>query len=107
MSKVVEVSDSSFEDEVLKSEIPVLVDFWAPWCAPCKQIAPVVEELANEYGEKIKVVKINVDDNKDVASKYNVMAIPNLLFFKNGENQDQIVGFAEKQDLVNAIEKLV
>ena len=107
MSKVQEIDDSHFEQEVLKSDVPVLVDFWAPWCGPCKTIAPVVEELANVYGAKLKVVKINVDNNKEAAMKYNVRGIPNLILFKNGESQEQIVGAVAKQELVNAIDKLV
>ncbi len=107
MSKVLEIGDADFEKEVLKSPVPVLVDFWAPWCGPCKTIAPVVEELANSYGEKLKVVKINVDHNKESAMKYNVRGIPNLIIFKGGESQKQIVGAVAKQELVNAIEKVV
>lgn len=108
MSKnVTEAGDNNFEQEVLKSPIPVLVDFWAPWCGPCKMIAPVVEELALEYSGRLKVVKINVDDHKQFASKYNVRGIPNLILFKNGQNQEQIVGAVDKKDLVKAIEKVV
>ena len=91
MSKVVEVSDSSFEEEVLKADTPVLVDFWAPWCGPCKTIAPVVDELAGEYDGKLKVVKVNVDENKEAAMKYGVRGIPNLILFKDGENVAQII----------------
>lgn len=107
MSKVVEIGDGDFEKEVLKSEVPVLVDFWAPWCGPCKTIAPVVEELATLYGDRLKVVKINVDHNKEAAMKYNVRGIPNLILFKSGESQKQIVGAVAKQELVSAIEKVV
>lgn len=107
MSKVVEVSDSSFEDDVLKAGTPVLVDFWAPWCGPCKTIAPVVEELAAEYDGKLKVVKVNVDDNKEAAMKYGVRGIPNLILFKDGENVAQIIGAVAKQELVTAIDKVV
>lgn len=107
MSAVVEVSDSSFDKEVLQSEVPVLVDFWAPWCGPCKAIAPVVEELAKEYGGKLKVVKVNVDDNKEAAMRYNVRGIPNLILFKNGEAQNQIVGAVAKQELAKAIDQVV
>ena len=107
MSAVVEVSDSSFDKEVLQSEVPVLVDFWAPWCGPCKAIAPMVEELAKEYGGKLKVVKVNVDDNKEAAMRYNVRGIPNLILFKNGEPQNQIVGAVAKQELAKAIDQIV
>ncbi len=107
MSKVLEIGDGDFENEVLKSDVPVLVDFWAPWCGPCKTIAPVVEELSNTYAGRLKVVKINVDHNKDAAMRYNVRGIPNLIIFKGGESQKQIVGAVAKQELVNAIEKVM
>ena len=102
-----EIGDADFEKEVLKSDVPVLVDFWAPWCGPCKTIAPVVEELAGTYGARLKVVKVNVDHNKEAAMRYNVRGIPNLILFKGGESQEQIVGAVAKQELINAIEKLV
>lgn len=104
---VIDASDSTFEQEVLKSDTPVLVDFWAPWCGPCKSIAPVVEELAQEYQGKLKVVKINVDNNKDAALRYNVRGIPNLMLFHNGELQEQLLGAVQKAELVTAIKKLV
>lgn len=107
MSKVLEINDTDFDKEVLKASVPVLVDFWAPWCGPCKTIAPVIEELATQYGQKLKVVKVNVDHNKEYAARYNVRGIPNLILFKNGESQEQIVGAVAKQELVNAIEKVV
>ena len=108
MSKhVTEAGDSTFEQEVLKSDVPVLVDFWAPWCGPCKMIAPVVEELAQDYSGKLKVVKVNVDDHKQFAARYNVRGIPNLILFKGGEAQEQIVGAVDKKELVKAIEKVV
>ncbi len=102
-----EVSDNSFEQEVLKSGVPVLVDFWAPWCGPCKSIAPVLEELATDYSGKLKIVKVNVDDNPKTPSQYNVRGIPNLVFFKNGEVVEQVVGAVPKDQLVDAINKLV
>ena len=108
MSKLVaEISDSQFENEVLKADVPVLVDFWAPWCGPCKSIAPILEELAQEYGDRVKIVKVNVDDNREYASRYNVRGIPNLILFKNGESQEQIVGAVAKQELTGAIQKIV
>lgn len=107
MSKVVEVSDSSFESEVIKSSTPVLVDFWAPWCGPCRSIAPVIEELAGDYEGRLKIVKVNVDNNKEAAMRYNVRGIPNLILFKNGELVEQIVGFVTKPTLVSAIQKIV
>jgi len=97
------VSDDTFEAEVLKSSLPVLVDFWAPWCGPCKMIAPVVEELAAEYDGKLKVAKINVDDNPLTPSRYGVRGIPNLLLLKSGTVRDPIVGACQKARLVQAI----
>ena len=101
--KVKEVQDSEFAVEVLGSAIPVLVDFWAPWCGPCKSIAPVLEELAGEYEGKIKIVKINVDDNPKSPAEYNVKGIPNLVFFKGGKQVNQIVGAVPKDKLIAAI----
>ena len=106
MSKnVTEAGDSTFEQEVLKSDVPVLVDFWAPWCGPCKAIAPVVEELAGAYNGRFKVVKMNVDDNPQTPSKYGVRGIPNLILFKGGNVADQIIGAAPKAHLVRAIDR--
>ena len=108
MSKnVVEGSDGNFEEEVLKSPVPVLVDFWAPWCGPCKSIAPVIDELAVEYAGKVKMVKVNVDNNREAAMRYNVRSIPNLILFKNGESQEQIIGAVDKREIVKAIQKVV
>ena len=99
MSKPIEVDDASFENKVLKSAIPVLVDFWAPWCRPCLMAAPVLEELAKEYATKITFAKLDVDQNPQTAAKYNIMAIPNLLIFKEGQPVSQIVGFKPKEEL--------
>ena len=107
MATVQQVGDDSFEREVLKSPTPVLVDFWAPWCGPCRAIAPVVEELAREYDGKLKVVKLNVDDNPQTPSRYGVRGIPNLIVFKGGEVKEQIIGAVPKAQLVKAISKVV
>lgn len=96
-------NDNNFEQEVLKSDIPVLVDFYADWCGPCKMIAPVVEQIAAEYAGKVKVGKINVDENQKVAQKYNIMSIPTFLVFKNGEVTDTLVGAVSKDALVEKI----
>ena len=107
MSAVQEVTDGNFEQEVINSEIPVLIDFWAPWCGPCRAIAPVVGELATQYAGKLKVVKMNVDDNPLTPSRYGVRSIPNLLFFKGGQVKDQIIGAVPKGQFVQAIDKIV
>jgi thioredoxin 1 len=105
VSNVAEVSDGSFDQEVLQSDVPVLIDFWAPWCGPCKAISPVVEELAGEYQGRLKVVKMNVDDNPQTPSRYGVRGIPNLILFKGGRVADQIVGAVPKGHLVKAIDR--
>lgn len=99
MAKSVELTDSNFEDEVIKSDSPVLVDFWAEWCGPCRVIGPVVEELAGEYEGKVKVGKVDVDSNPEVSIKYGIRSIPALLIFKNGEVVDQIIGSVPKSHL--------
>ena len=104
MGNVVEVSDQTFDQEVINSATPVLIDFWAPWCGPCKAIAPVVEELAGTYAGRLKIVKMNVDDNPQTPSKYGVRGIPNLILFKRGQVADQIVGAVPKAHLVRAID---
>jgi thioredoxin 1 len=91
------VTDSTFEQEVLKSDLPVLVDFWAEWCGPCRMISPIVEELGKEYEGKLKVAKLDVQNNNGVPTKYGIMSIPALLFFKNGEVVDQIIGAVPKK----------
>lgn len=107
MSNAVDVTESKFEEEVLKSEVPVLIDFWATWCGPCKQVAPVVDEIASDYAGKLKVMKVNVDDERTLAIKYGIMSIPTLLFFKGGEVKDQIVGAVSKQTIAVKVDNLV
>ncbi len=99
MSKPIEVDDDNFEQTVLQSNMPVLVDFWAPWCRPCIMAAPVLEELAEEYSGRITIAKLNVDENTKTAVKYGIMAIPNLITFKNGQPFSQIVGYKPKVGL--------
>ena len=99
MSDYIELTDASFEEEVLKSEIPVLVDLWAPWCAPCRFVGPILEDIAAEYEGKLKVFKLNVDDYKENAMKYGVQAIPTLLFFKDGELIEKSIGAMPKADI--------
>ncbi len=100
-----EVTDATFQGEVLQSSTPVLVDFWAPWCGPCRQLAPHVEALANELNGKLKVVKLNVDDNPVAASQYRVQGIPTLLLFKGGQIQEQIVGYVPKDSLKRSLDR--
>ena len=107
MSKPVNITDDTFEQEVLQSERPVIVDFWATWCGPCKMIAPILEEVAAEYADKVKVVKLDVDANNKTAGKYNIMSIPSLLFFKGGEMVDQVVGAIPKAQLTARLEKVI
>ena len=107
MTKPRDVSDSNFEQEVIQASKPVLVDFWAPWCGPCRMVAPIVEELAEEYEGKVDFVKLNTDDNPDTASKYGIRSIPTLLVFKGGEAVGQIVGFRPKSDLKQRLDAVV
>jgi thioredoxin 1 len=105
--KVVHVTDATFDQEVIKSATPVLVDFWAPWCGPCRAIAPMVDELAGQYEGRLKVVKVNVDDNPQAPARYGVRGIPNLLILKGGEVKDQILGAVPKQQLVKAVDNAI
>lgn len=99
-----EVTDNNFEAEVLESDVPVLVDFWAPWCGPCRQVAPVVEEIAGEKAGQLKVVKLNTDDNQQTAVRYNVLSIPTLIVFKNGQEAKRVIGAYPKKKLEAEIE---
>ncbi len=104
MGKQIVVTDDNFEQDVLKSSVPVLVDFWAPWCGPCKMIAPVLEEIAAEYDGRLKVGKLNTDENQKVASQYGIMSIPTLLIFKNGSLAGRMVGAHPKQAIIGKID---
>ena len=104
MAKPIEFTDANFETEVINSEVPVLVDFWAEWCGPCRMIGPIVEEMAGEYDGKAKIGKLNVDHNSDVSVKYGIRSIPTLLIFKGGEVVDQIVGAVPKTHLTKQLE---
>src|SRR5205823_15031584 len=100
MAKPQVVSDQNFETEVIKADVPVLVDFWAVWCGPCRMVAPVVEAIAAEQEGKLKVVKLDVDANQDAATRYRVMSIPTLILFKNGQAAERLVGFRQKQAVI-------
>jgi thioredoxin 1 len=103
MTKPIEVTDATFEETVLKADLPTCVDFWAVWCMPCKKIAPLVDEIAAEYQDSLKVVKLDVDQNTQTALQYNVMSIPTLMVFKNGEAVERIVGLKSKAELLSKI----
>lgn len=103
--KVITLTSENFDSEALKTQEPVLVDFWAAWCGPCKMIAPIIDELSEELAGKVKVGKVNVDENRQVAEKYGVMSIPTLIVFKGGQEVDRIVGYQTKQQLIAKLEK--
>jgi thioredoxin 1 len=105
LSKVQEITDATFEDEVLKAETPTLIDFWAPWCGPCRMVAPIVEELSEEYSGKVGFVKMNTDENPQVPSKYGIRSIPSLLIFRNGELKGTIVGYRPKAELKKRLDE--
>ena len=107
MSEAFPVTDASFKDEVLESKLPVLVDFWAPWCGPCRMVAPVVDEIAHHYHGQVKVVKLNTDENPKVATQYGIRSIPTLMIFKSGERVDTVVGAVPKTTLAQTLEKYI
>tara|TARA_Y100001954_G_C15351509_1_gene379500 strand:- start:129 stop:500 length:372 start_codon:yes stop_codon:yes gene_type:complete len=103
MSNIKNCNENDFENDVLKKDIPVLVDFWAEWCGPCKMLSPILEEVSQELNEKLKIVKINLDENQDLAMKYSVRSIPTLLLFRNGELIDSKIGLSPKDDIISWI----
>jgi thioredoxin 1 len=102
-----EINDSSFKSEVTDSQMPVLVDFWAPWCGPCRMVAPVLEELAKEYEGKVKVVKLNIDENQGTATEYGVRSIPTLILFKDGKECEKMIGVQSKENLKQMVDKIL
>jgi len=107
MDKPIEINDANFKEEVLDSTMPVLVDFWAPWCMPCTMTAPILEEIAKNFKNKIKVAKVNVDNNQQVASGYKITGIPSLLFFKDGEVVDKIIGLVPKEEIEKMANQII
>ena len=105
-SSVIKLDESNFDREVTQDGKPVVVDFWAEWCGPCKMIAPLLDEIAREKADAVKVAKVNVDENQSLSLKYNIRAIPALLFFKNGQLRDQVTGVTSKKDLLNRVDAL-
>jgi thioredoxin 1 len=105
--KAVHIKEADFDGTVLKSDIPVMVDFWAPWCGPCHMIAPAVEELAGEYDGRVKVMKVNVDESPNIAVKYGIRSIPTILLFKGGRVQDQVIGAVPKEELSRKLEAVL
>jgi thioredoxin 1 len=105
-SDVITLNESNFERELKQDDKPMIVDFWAEWCGPCKMIAPMLDEIAREKAGAVKIAKVNVDDNQSLSFKYNIRAIPALLFFKNGQLRDQVIGVTSKKDLLSRVEAL-
>jgi thioredoxin 1 len=107
MSTAIKIDGNNFETEVLKSATPVLVDFWAPWCGPCKMISPIVEDLAADYDGRVKVAKVNVDNNQDLAARFGIRGIPTVMIFKDGQVASSFVGLRSKEDLATALEQVL
>ena len=107
MSQAIPVTNDSFEADVLKSTVPVVVDFWAEWCGPCKMIGPHLDKIAEEYGDRAKVVKVDIDEQQELAEKYNVSSIPTLMFFKEGKLVDQLIGARPKSDITAKLDSLM
>ena len=105
MAKPLEVTDAEFDQEVLKADLPVMVDFWAEWCGPCKVVSPIVEELAKEYSDKVKFVKLDTEANFDIPARYGIRSLPTLMIFKGGKQVDQIFGARPKAELKHSLEK--
>lgn len=107
MADMVHLTDANFEDEVVKSPVPTLTDFWAAWCGPCKMVAPILDQLAGEYGDKLKITKLDVDQSPTLATRFGVMSIPTLILFKDGEPVGRLIGFRPKQQLAEWIDSLL
>lgn len=107
MSSAAVLTSANFEQEVIKSDVPVMIDFWAVWCGPCKMIAPHVDAIASEYAGKVKVMKVNIDEEREIAERYNIMSIPTLLFFKDGKVVDQMVGANPKPTITQKLEQIL
>lgn len=104
MSQIIEITDAQFESDVLNANKPVLVDFWAPWCGPCKMLGPILQQVADHYGDKIQIVKVNVDDNTQTPAKFGVRGVPTMMLFKDGENVETKVGVIQKSQLISLID---
>ena len=107
MGNINKTSTQSFDNDVIKAEIPVLVDFWAEWCGPCRALSPVLEEVANEFGPKVKVLKLNVDENGEMAQKFGIRGIPTMIFFKNGQPAKTLVGLQSKEEIKRSLEEIM